>query len=155
MHPDSILTNPVIAELLHSLSPIQIKHSLDEFCNENRSKQGIVRNVIGDLDEFLKRYIKNKRLSPVARETSVVPATSAPIDSICERTAEELSVIPLNLIREKEEAIVLRVQDQLRISHCVINSLPETVRVRIWRRNREDNETWEDAAILMTGWFGG
>ena len=129
MHPDSILTNPVIAELLHSLSPIQIKDSLDEFCNEVRFKQGKVRNIIGDLDEFLKRYIKG--LSPVARETSVVvPATSAPIDSICERTAEELNVVPLQLIREKEEqAIVLsRVQDQLRISHRVINSLQETAR---------------------------
>jgi len=32
------------------------------------------------------------------------------------------------LIREKEEAIVLRALDQLRISHCVINSLQETAR---------------------------
>ena len=63
MHPNSILTNPVVAKLLHSLSsPNQIQHSLDEFCNEVGSEGGVVHNVIGDLIVFLKRHVKNERL---------------------------------------------------------------------------------------------
>jgi len=139
MHPDSILTNPVVAKLLHSLSsPNQIQHSLDEFCNEVRSKQGIVRNIIGDLVEFLTRYIKNKRLSLVwgeaLQELSVVP-TSA-IDSIRESTAQELSVVltsAINLIREtaqlKKDPMLLRAQEQVRISHRVIKSIRKTAQI--------------------------
>jgi hypothetical protein len=41
-----------------------------------------------------------------------------------------LNVVPLHSIREKEDAIDLsRVQNQLRISHGVINSLQETARI--------------------------
>ena len=110
-----------------------------------------MRNIIGDLDEFLKRYIKKNGLSPVV--PSVVPATSAPIDSICERAAEELNVVPLHSIREKEDAIDLsRVQNQLRISHGVINSLQETARLSqlLSQKDRLQKEALSNRVRLLT-----
>ena len=112
MNPNSILTNPVVAEILHSFTPRQIQHSLDEFCLEIRSEIGIMRNIISDLVEFLKRYVKNEGLNPVARET---PQCSA-IELIRETARLEKeehardSQLQIQRLRLQKEALYYRVR---------------------------------------------
>jgi len=137
MHPNSILTNPEVAKLLHSLSPRQIQHSLDEFCNEMRYEGGIGQNIIGDLVEFLKRETARLEKDPMLlRALEQVRISHRVIDSIRETA------------RLEKDAIVLMAQENARDSKVQTQALEKELRESKVenKRLREQSRLQEDAS---------